>query len=87
LESLVRQDVTHWLRIWRRLPQEDFQRHGYFSGVELQSPPPLVDPVALALRFHPSTDALLCHFSPEIEFVRVGRAETWRRDLCVVMRR
>ena len=48
--------------------------------------PPLVYLVAPALRFHPSTDVLLRYFSPEIEFVRVGLAETWRRGLRVVMR-
>jgi hypothetical protein len=85
--SAVRQDVTHRLRIGRHLPQGDFQRYGYFSGVELQNVPPLVDLVALALRLHPSTDALLRHFWPEVEFVRVGLAEAWRRGLCVVMLR
>jgi hypothetical protein len=38
------------------------------------------------LRFHPPTDALLRHLSPEIEVVRVGLAESWRRGLRVVMR-
>jgi len=43
--------------------------------------------VAPALRFHPPTDILLRYISPQIEFVRVGVAEGWRRGLRVVMRR
>jgi hypothetical protein len=66
--------------------QGDFPRYGYFSGIELQDAPPLVYLVAPALRFHPSTDILFRYFSPEIDFVRVGLAETWRRGLRVVMR-
>jgi hypothetical protein len=42
--------------------------------------------VAPALRFHPATDVLLRYISPEIEFVRVGLVESWRRGLRVVMR-
>jgi hypothetical protein len=38
------------------------------------------------LRFHPSTDDLLDCLSPEMEIVRVGVAESWRRGLRVVMR-
>jgi hypothetical protein len=55
-------------------------------GVELQKTPPLVYLVAPALRFHPSTDELLKFLSPELEIVRVGLAESWRRGLRVVMR-
>jgi hypothetical protein len=80
------QAADYWLRIRRHLQQGDFQRYGYFSGIELQNIPPLVYLVAPALRFHPSTDALLRYLSPEIEFVRVGLAENWRRGLRVVMR-
>jgi hypothetical protein len=42
--------------------------------------------VAPSLRFHPTTDALLRHLSPEMEVFRVGVAESWRRELRVVMR-
>jgi hypothetical protein len=80
------QAADYWLRIQRHLQQGDFHRYGYFNGVELQDLPPLVYLVAPALRFHPTTDVLLRYFSPEIEFVRVGLAETWRRGLRVVMR-
>jgi hypothetical protein len=64
----------------------DFSRYGYFPGIELQATPPVVYLVAPALRFHPSTDALLRFLSPELEIIRVGLAEHWRSGLRVVMR-
>ena len=80
------QAANYWLRIRRHLLQGDFPRYGYFTGIELQSAAPVVYLVAPSLRFHPTTDALLRHLSPEMEVLRVGVAESWRRELRVVMR-
>jgi hypothetical protein len=100
LEFLVRIDVTSvdsalgprllsqvlkdWLRVQRHLEQGDFAR--YFSGVELQSVPPMVCLVAPALRFQPATAILLRYLSPQAEAARVGLAESRRRGRCVVRR-
>jgi hypothetical protein len=80
------QAANYWLRIRRHLLQGDFPRYGYFTGIELQSTAPIAYLVAPSLRFHPTTDALLKHLSPDVEVVRVGLAESWRRGLRVVMR-
>jgi len=80
------QAADYWLRIRRHLEQGDFARYGYFPGVELHTAPPLVYLVAPALRFHPATDVLLRYLAPELEIVRVGLAESWRRGIRVVMR-
>jgi hypothetical protein len=80
------QAANYWLRIRRHLEQGDFPRYGYFPGIELQPQAPLVYLVAPALRFHPSTDSLLHYLAPELEVIRVGLAETWRRGLRVVLR-
>jgi hypothetical protein len=80
------QAADYWLRIRRHLAQNDFHRYGYFPGIEMQSAPPLVYLVAPALHFHSTTDALLRSLSPDLEFVRVGLAESWRRGIRVVMR-
>lgn len=77
--------AEYWARIRRQI-QGDLARYGYFPGLELQSGAPLVYLVAPALRFHPSTDALLRYLSPEIEVARFGLAESWRRGSRVVMR-
>ncbi len=80
------QAADYWLRVRRQLQSGEIARYGYFPGVELQQSSPLVYLVAPALRFHPTTDALLNYLSPELEIVRVGLAEGWRRGLRVVMR-
>jgi hypothetical protein len=80
------QAADYWLRVKKHLERGEIARYGYFSGIELQQTPPLVYLVAPALRFHPSTDEILKFLSPELEMVRVGLAESWRRGLHVVMR-
>ena len=80
------QAADYWLRVCKHLENGDIARYGYFPGMELQKIPPIVYLVAPALRFHPSTDALLKCLSPELEVVRVGLAENWRRGLRVMMR-
>jgi hypothetical protein len=80
------QAADYWLRVRKQLENGTIARYGYFPGVQLQETPPLVYLVAPALRFHPSTDELLKYLSPELEIVRVGLAESWRRGLRVVMR-
>src|SRR5271163_619674 len=80
------QASDYWLRIRRHLQQGDFQRYGYFPGMALQNTAPLVYLVAPALRFHPTTDVLLRYLTRDLEVVRVGLAESWRRGLRVVQR-
>jgi hypothetical protein len=80
------QAADYWLRVRRHLAPGDIARYGYFPRVELQQALPLVYLVAPALRFHPATDELLRYLSPELEVLRVGLAESWRRGLRVVMR-
>jgi PHD/YefM family antitoxin component YafN of YafNO toxin-antitoxin module len=80
------QAADYWLRARRHLDQGDLARHGYFPGVALQAAAPLVYLVAPALHFHPATDILLRYLSPQLEIIRVGLAERWRRGLRVVTR-
>jgi hypothetical protein len=80
------QAADYWLRMRRHLQQGDFPRYGYFTGIELQQTSPLAYLVEPELRFHPSTDVLLRYLCPEMEVVRVGLAESWRRGLRVVHR-
>jgi hypothetical protein len=84
--GLPLQAADYWKRIRHHQSQGDLARYGYFPGMQLQSAPPLLYLVAPALRFHPTTDAILRYLSPEIEIIRVGLAENWRRGLRVVMR-
>jgi hypothetical protein len=80
------QAADYWLRVRRQLQTGEIARYGYFPAIALQAASPLVYLVAPALRFHPTTDDLLKYLSPELEIVRVGLAESWRRGLRVVVR-
>jgi len=79
------QAADYWLRIRHHLERRNFARYGYFRGIELQSAAPLAYLVAPALRFHPSNDVLMSYLRSDLEVVRVGLAESWRRGLHVVM--
>jgi len=68
------------------LERDELSRYGYFPGVQLQAAAPLVYLVVPALRFHPATDELLRYLSPDVDVVRVGLVESWRRGVRVVMR-
>lgn len=83
---LAMQGMDYWLRVRWHLQQGDFARYGYFSGIELQPKAPLLYLVAPGFRFHPATDTLLRYILPEVECVRVGLNEDWRRGLKVVFR-
>jgi hypothetical protein len=80
------QAADYWLRVRRQQQNGEISRYGYFPGIELQKAAPVVYLIAPAMRFHPTTDVLLTDLSPEMEVVRVGLAESWRRGLRVVMR-
>jgi len=84
--DLPLQAADYWQRIRHHQAQGDLARYGYFPDLRLQTAPPIVYLVAPALRFHPSTETLLRYLSPEMEIIRVGLAESWRRGLRVVMR-
>jgi hypothetical protein len=83
---LALQGMDYWLRVRWHLQLGDFPRYGYFAGIELQPKPPLLFLVAPGFRFHPATDTLLRYILPEVECVRVGLNEDWRRGLKVVFR-
>lgn len=85
--DLPLQAAEYWARIRRHQAHGDLTRYGYFPGMELQSSPPLVYLVAPTLRYHPTTAAILSYLNPEMEVIRVGLAEDWRRGLRVMMRK
>ena len=80
------QAAGYWRHVLHHLERGDLSQYGFFSGMPLQAAPPLVYLVSPALRFHPATDDLLQYLAPNLELVRVGLAENWRRGLRVVMR-
>lgn len=84
--QLPLQAADYWLRVRWHHAQQDFARFGYFPGIDLDPRPPLLFLVAPALQFHPASDAILKCLSTEIEVVRVGVNEHWRRGVRVMLR-
>jgi len=84
--DLPLQAADYCSRIRWHQSQGDFARYGYFPGLELQPAPPLVYLIAPALRFHPTTEVLRRYLSRDIEVIRLGFAESWRRGLRVMFR-
>jgi hypothetical protein len=68
------------------LDRGEFAAAGYFPGIELRRDPPRLLLVSPSLEFHPTTEALLAFFSPEIVVERIGLGMDWRRGLQVVFR-
>jgi hypothetical protein len=81
------QGLDYWSRVAWHHERGEFQRFGYFPGLELSSVPPLLLLVAPALHVHPATDTLLRYFSPEIEWTLLGIDERWRDGIRVVFRK
>jgi len=80
------QAVDYWLRVRWHHARQEFTRYGYFPGITLSPRPPRLLLIAPSLRFHPATDIILRHLSPQIEIDRVGLSEHWRRGVKVVLR-
>ena len=78
--------MDYWLRVRRHQRKGDFQRFGYFAGMQLSPDPPLMWLVAPGLRFHSATDVLLKYLSPEVQVTRIGVNENWRQGLKVIFR-
>ena len=72
---LALQGLDYWIRVRQHhLHTADvttglgeFQRHGYFRGVELLPLPPRLYLVAPSLHIHPATETILRYLSPRVE--------------------
>ena len=89
------QGLDYWIRVRHHHLQTvdpatglgEFQRHGYFHGVELSPLPPRLYLVAPALHIHPATETLLRYLSPRVEWRLLALDERWRQQIRVVWRK
>jgi hypothetical protein len=85
--DLPLQGLDYWLRVrWHHLRQE-FQRKGYFPGVELSSKPPLLFFVCSQFRYHSSFPQVVRQIDPSVPMIQVGINENWRKCVRVVLKR
>jgi hypothetical protein len=89
------QGLDYWIRVRHHHLQSpdamtgmgEFQRHGYFRGLELSPLPPRLYLVAPALRIHPATETVLRYLSPKVEWNLLALDERWRQEIRVVWRK
>jgi hypothetical protein len=81
------QGLDYWARVRWHQQRGEFQRFGYFPGRELTEEPPLLLMAAPCLHVHPTTDCLLHHLSPAIEWKLLGLDEHWRQSVRVIFRK
>jgi hypothetical protein len=89
------QGLDYWIRVRHhhretadpRTGLGEFQRHGYFRGVELSPLPPRLYLVAPALHIHPATETVLRYFSSAVEWNLLALDERWRQQIRVVWRK
>jgi hypothetical protein len=79
------QGLDYWLRVeWHRA-RNDFQRRGYFDGINLMDAAPLLYLVAPLFRFHATTNLLAGSITKRVPVFRVGINEDWRGGLRVLL--
>ena len=89
------QGLDYWIRVRQHHLQTadaatglgEFQRHGYFRGVELSPLPPRLYLVAPSLHIHPATETLLRYLSTRVEWHLLALDERWRQQIRVVWRK
>lgn len=89
------QGLDYWIRVRHHHRETadpvtglgEFQRHGYFRGVELSPLPPRLYLVAPALHIHPATETVLRYLSPKVEWNLLALDERWRQQIRVVWRK
>lgn len=89
------QGLDYWIRVRHHHRETadpktglgEFQRHGYFRGVELSPLPPRLYLVAPALHIHPATETVLRYFAPTVEWNLLALDERWRQQIRVVWRK
>jgi hypothetical protein len=89
------QGLDYWIRVRHHHRETadpntglgEFQRHGYFRGVELSPLPPRLYLVAPALHIHPATETVLRYLSPTVEWNLLALDERWRQQIRVVWRK
>jgi hypothetical protein len=92
---LALQGLDYWIRVRQHHLQTadattglgEFQRHGYFRGVELSPLPPRLYMVAPSLHIHPATETILRYLSPRVEWNLLALDERWRQQIRVVWRK
>ncbi len=84
--ELVFQALDYWERVEEHLGEGDFQRMGYFDGLDLSRRTPLLYLVTPLFEFHPALPVLRKALLRPVRFRCVGLNSDWRRKPRVLRR-
>jgi len=85
--NLPLQGLDYWLCVKWLQERGQFQKFGYFPGIELGDSAPLLYLVSPAFRFHSTTGRMLRYLDPAIRIIQVGINDGWREDIEILFRR
>lgn len=80
------QALDYWMRVRWHMERGEFTGQGYFPGIALRREPPRILLVSPSLEFHPTSEAILGHFAPNVPIERIGVGLEWRKGLEVMFR-
>jgi len=80
------QALDYCLKVSWHQQRGDFERRGYFKGVDISPLPPLLYLVAPLFRFHATTALIAGSVSDRIPVYRIGINDDWRGGVRVLLR-
>lgn len=80
------QGLDYWLRVHWHLRNGDFQRRGYFRGIDLSDEPPLLYLVAPRFRFHATFETLARCIDASVPVCQIAINDSWRKGVRVLGR-
>ena len=80
------QGLDYWIAVERHRKAGDFQRKGYFRGVNLTDEPALLVLVAPLLAFHKTFDRLVSVFPKEVPLMQIGLNQSWKKEIKILRR-
>jgi hypothetical protein len=80
------QALDYWIAVERHRKAGDFQRKGYFNGIELKDIPALLVLVAPLLAFHKTFKRIVSAFPQDLPLLQIGLNQTWKREIKILRR-
>ena len=80
------QALDYWIAVERHRTAGDFQRKGYFQGVQLKDQHALLVLVAPLLAFHRTMKPLTAVYPKNVPLLEIGLNQTWKREIKVLRR-
>jgi hypothetical protein len=84
--NLPVQALDYWGRVIQHNICGDFERRGYFSGIQLNRRQPRIYVVAPVFSFHDSTERVLRFFDPGLEVWKIAINHDWRSGVRILRR-